>query len=48
MLKEEAVRVRFLSYSEEEVRQRPFSLIPPGGLGSPFYAGQWMGMGHGA
>ena len=29
MLKVEAVRVRFLSYSEEEVRQRPFSL-PPG------------------
>ena len=31
LLKVEAVRVRFLSYSEEAVRQRPFSL--PRGVG---------------
>ena len=30
LLKVEPVRVRFLSYSEEAVRQRPFS-SPPGG-----------------
>ncbi len=32
LLKVEAVRVRFLRYSEEAVRQRPFSL-PPAGVG---------------